>query len=45
MFPFAERHPWGIKDPRIRAIVEQAIKSGDSSQAGIAALPGSLMLE
>ena len=43
--PFAERHPWGIKDPRIRALVEQAITSGDSSQAGIAALPGSLMLE
>jgi len=44
-FPFAERYPWGIKDPRIRALVEQAISSGDSSQAGIAALPGSLMLE
>ena len=43
--PFAERHPWGIKDPRLRALVEQAITSGDSSQAGIAALPGSLMLE
>jgi carboxylesterase len=43
--PFAERHPWGIKDPRIRALVELAITSGDSSQAGIAALPGSLMLE
>jgi carboxylesterase len=45
MIPFTERHPWGIKDLRIRALVEQAIKSGDSSQAGIAALPGSLMLE
>jgi carboxylesterase len=45
MFPFAERDPWGIKDPRIRSLVEQAIKSGDSSQAGMAALPGSLMLE
>ena len=45
MFPFAERDPWGIKDPRIRALVEQAIKSGDSSRAGIAALPGGLMLE
>ena len=43
--PFAERHPWGIKDRRLRALVEQAITSGDSSQAGIAALPGSLMLE
>jgi carboxylesterase len=45
MFPFAERDPWGIKDPRIRALVEQAISSGDSSRAGIAALPGGLMLE
>jgi len=44
-FRFAEREPWGVKDPRIRAIVEQAINSGDSSRAGIAALPGSLMLE
>jgi carboxylesterase len=42
---FAERDPWGVKDPRLRALVEEAIKSGDSSQAGIAALPGSLMLE
>jgi carboxylesterase len=44
-FPFAERHPWGIKDERLRSLVERAIKSGDSSRAGIAALPGSLMLE
>jgi carboxylesterase len=44
-FNFAERDPWGIKDPRLRALVEQAIRSGDSSRAGIAALPGSLMLE
>src|SRR5262245_34308351 len=44
-FAFAERHPWGIKDKRLRALVEQAIRSGDSSRAGIAALPGSLMLE
>jgi carboxylesterase len=44
-FRFAEREPWGVKDPRIRAIVEQAINSGDSSRAGIAALPGSVMLE
>ena len=42
---FAERHPWGVKDPRIRALVEQAISSSDSSRAGIAAVPGSLMLE
>jgi carboxylesterase len=45
LIKFAERDPWGIKDPRMRAIVEQAVNSGDSSKAGIAALPGSLMLE
>ena len=28
---FAERDPWGIKDPRIRSLVEQAICSSDSS--------------
>jgi carboxylesterase len=44
-FPFAERHPWGIKDERLRALVERAIRSGDSSRAGVAALPGRLMLE
>jgi carboxylesterase len=44
-FPFRERHPWGMKDPRLRSLIERAIKSGDSSRAGIAALPGSLMLE
>jgi carboxylesterase len=44
-FPFAERHPWGVKDPRLRALIERAIRSGDSSRAGVAALPGRLMLE
>jgi carboxylesterase len=44
-FAFSERDPWGMKDPRLRALIEQAIKSGDSSRAGIAALPGSLVLE
>jgi len=42
---FAERDPWGIKDVRLRALLERAIASSDSSMAGIAALPGSLMLE
>jgi carboxylesterase len=36
-FPFAERAPWGVKDPRMRALVEKAIASGDSTQAGMAA--------
>ena len=45
LFKFSERDPWGVKDLRLRALVEQAITSGDSSKAGIAALPGSMMLE
>jgi carboxylesterase len=45
LFAFAERDPWGIKDRRLRELVKTAITGGDSSQAGIAALPGSLMLE
>ena len=44
-FAFAERDPWGIKDRRLRELVKTAILSGDSSQAGVAALPGGLMLE
>jgi carboxylesterase len=42
---FTENEPWGVKDPRIQAIVRQAMASGDSSQAGVAALPGSQMFE
>lgn len=45
LFTFAERDPWGIKDRRLRELVKTAIMSGDSSKAGIAALPGSMMLE
>jgi carboxylesterase len=45
LIKFRERDPWGIKDQRLRALVEQAINSGDSSRAGIASLPGSMMLE
>jgi carboxylesterase len=44
-FPFAEREPYGIKDPRVRALVTQAIQSGDSSQAGQMTNPGRVMLE
>lgn len=36
IFPFAERDPWGIKDPRIRSLVEQAIKSGRRLRAATA---------
>jgi carboxylesterase len=45
LFPFSEREPYGIKDPRVRALVTNAINSGDSSQAGQLTNPGSSMLE
>ena len=45
LFAFTEREPWGLKDPRMQAIARQAMSSGDSSQAGIADLPGGQMLE
>lgn len=45
LFPFSEREPYGIKDPRVRALVTTAINSGDSSQAGQLTNPGSSMLE
>jgi carboxylesterase len=42
---FSERHPYGIKDPRVRALVTAAIDSGDSSKAGQLSNPGRVMLE
>jgi len=45
LIKFSERDPYGIKDPRIRALVTAAIQSGDSSQVGQLANPGGVMLE
>jgi carboxylesterase len=45
LFNFVERDPYGIKDPRVRALVTAAIESGDSSQAGQLSTPGRSMLE
>lgn len=42
---FSEREPYGIKDPRVRALVTKAINSGDSSKAGQLSNPGRVMLE
>ncbi len=42
---FSECDPWGVKAPHIRARVQRAIAGGESARAGIAALPGSTMLE
>jgi carboxylesterase len=45
LITFSEREPYGIKDPRVRALVTAAINSGDSSQAGQMTNPGRVMLE
>ena len=42
---FSEREPYGIKDPRVRALVTTAIHSGDSSKVGQLTSPGRVMLE
>lgn len=42
---FSEREPYGIKDPRVRALVTTAINSGDSSKVGQLTNPGRVMLE
>lgn len=44
-FNFAERAPYGVKDPRVRALVTAAIESGDSSTAGMLKVPGGAMFE
>ena len=44
-FDFAEREPYGVKDPRVRALVAMAIESGDSATAGMLSVPGGAMLE
>ena len=44
-FDFAEREPYGVKDPRVRALVSAAIESGDSAKAGMFMVPGGSMLE
>jgi carboxylesterase len=44
-FDFAEREPYGIKDPRVRALLGAAIESGDSAKAGMFKVPGGAMLE
>jgi carboxylesterase len=45
LFEFVERDPYGVKDARVRTLVTAALQSGDSSQAGQFATPGSSMLE
>ena len=42
---FSERSPYGIKDQRLRAIIAEAIHSGDPSKAGFLSIPGGPMFE
>lgn len=45
LFWFSERSPYGIKDTRLRAIIAEAIHSGDPSKAGFLSIPGGPMFE
>jgi carboxylesterase len=40
-----ERPPYGIKDQRLRALIAEALHSGDPSKAGFITIPGGPMLE
>jgi carboxylesterase len=40
LYRFVETHPYGIKDPAIRAVVVAAMQAGDSTAAGIMVTPG-----
>ena len=45
LIDFVEREPFGIKDARVRGLINAALNSGDSSQAGQLRTPGRSMLE
>ncbi|MGH1417305.1 MAG: alpha/beta hydrolase [Hyphomicrobiaceae bacterium] len=45
MINFPDMHPHGIKDPRIREFIANALSSGDSSVAGTPNTPGGAVLE
>jgi carboxylesterase len=40
VYRYTEDEPYGIKDPAIRGVVLAAMKSGDTTQAGILTTPG-----
>lgn len=42
---FPDLHPHGIKDPRIREFIRNALFSGDGSEAGLPSTPGGAVLE
>lgn len=45
LFTFREREPFGLKNPRFREFVSQALFSEDSSEAGLSGTPGRCMLQ
>ncbi len=45
MMHFTERPPYGIKDHRLRALIADALHSGDPSKAGFFSIPGGPMIE
>lgn len=45
LMQFAEAPPYGIKDERLRALIAQALESGDPGKAGFLLLPGGLLME
>ncbi len=45
LFRFAEHYPYGIKDSRVREMVINAMKKGDSAAVGSGWIPGALMME
>ncbi len=40
LFRFTEKPPYGIKNERLRAIVERQMKEGESSEAGLLTMEG-----
>lgn len=45
LMQFSESAPYGVKDVRLRALIADAIHSGDPSRAGFLSIPGGPMLE
>jgi carboxylesterase len=45
LMQFGETPPYGIKDERLRALIAQALESGDPGKAGFLLLPGGLLME
>lgn len=44
-YRFVERHPFGVKDERVRARLQQALASGSSTEAGLLGTPARSLRE